>query len=384
VDNIPELTFRGPATQATVEVGAHYFCTNLMVGKKSFPKLHQCTVASRDTTDMIGSAGKVVDRKRRWRKVTLSDEHCTNGVPRMIRGGRDSYISYSLRRTEELGMMPMNFVIQGNDIKWEDNFYQEDTVISIDYLVYDPLSDGDDDDPVPSSPPTPVPNANRKNDGTRTRNTVAVALSVCLFCVCTMLLLVRQRTKRTSKNMNGAPEDPLLGEALSSSDIAREYNEAVKNGEQTFLWAKLMFVGQGRAGKTSLLKNLTHQPFSAEEAITDGADVCVIHNNTWEKSEAGLSGSTFDKAVAEVVGTKLGAQHESEPLVLLPTIRIAIVCGILLLVGLALGLALHSKDRVHHTRSYPSMSPTHRPTLPAATYCSDPGLPANGGRVPEP
>lgn len=137
-DNIPELTFRGPATQATVEVGAHYFCTNLMVGNKSFPKLHQCTVASKDTTDMVGSAGKVVGRERRWRKVTLADEHCTNGVPQLVHGGRDSYISYSLRRTEELGMMPMNFVIQGNDIKWEDNFYQEDTVISIDYLVYDP------------------------------------------------------------------------------------------------------------------------------------------------------------------------------------------------------------------------------------------------------
>jgi hypothetical protein len=138
VDNIPVFTFRGPANQAS-EAVAQYLCTNQMVGDKSFPKLHQCTIASNNATDMVGDAGKVMRHKRRWRKVTLTNSHCTNGLPKLTHGEDDSYISYSLRRTEEQGIMPINFVIQGTDIKWEDSFYQENTVVSVDYLVYDPL-----------------------------------------------------------------------------------------------------------------------------------------------------------------------------------------------------------------------------------------------------
>ena len=86
--------------------------------------------------------------------------------------------------------------------------------------------------------------------------------------------------------------------------VAQKYNDVLVSGTQPFLWTKLMFIGQGRAGKTSLLKNLTNQPFNPDEEITDGADVCVVNNSAWEKMEH-LNDANYEKGVAEVVGAQL-------------------------------------------------------------------------------
>jgi hypothetical protein len=148
-DNMPAITFRGPATGSTIEVGAHYFCTEKMVGNASFPKLHQCTVASLGmveesdgtTSDLrdVGKFGQITGSTRRWRTVTLTDAHCTNGLPPACKSSSPGcYVATSLRRTEENGIMPINFKIQGHEVQWEDNFYQENTVLAIDFMVYDP------------------------------------------------------------------------------------------------------------------------------------------------------------------------------------------------------------------------------------------------------
>jgi GTPase SAR1 family protein len=92
--------------------------------------------------------------------------------------------------------------------------------------------------------------------------------------------------------------------ATGVDEVVRAYNKAVLDGTQTVTWAKLMFIGQGRAGKTSLLRNLTHQGFQADEGITDGADVCIVSKGMWGKTEE-MSGGNFDKGVAEVVGGML-------------------------------------------------------------------------------
>ena len=83
-------------------------------------------------------------------------------------------------------------------------------------------------------------------------------------------------------------EDDGATAGLSPGAIALKYNDVVLHGMRPFLWTKLVFIGQGRAGKTSLLKNLTNQPFDANEQITDGADVCVVNSSAWEKLERGL------------------------------------------------------------------------------------------------
>eukprot|EP00935_MAST-01C_sp_MAST-1C-sp1_P002625 g2625.t1 len=71
-----------------------------------------------------------------------------------------------------------------------------------------------------------------------------------------------------------------------------------------FLFTKLVFIGQGRAGKTSLLKNLTNQPFDANEEITDGADVCVVNNSAWERLEQ-MADENFERGLAEAIGAEL-------------------------------------------------------------------------------
>jgi GTPase SAR1 family protein len=154
---------------------------------------------------------------------------------------------------------------------------------------------------------------------------------------------------------------------LSTTKIVQEFNAAVTTGTQSFPWAKLMFIGQGRAGKTSLLKNLTKQQFQADEGITDGADVCIVNNSTWGKSEK-MPGANFDKGVAEVVGAKfaqaLGEGDQDVP----PTRRhsclrrrhlwLVGLCA-LVFVGAGVGLILGLNPTLVHR---PSPAPT--PALP--------------------
>ena len=96
-----------------------------------------------------------------------------------------------------------------------------------------------------------------------------------------LLLLVFLYYRRGRKNRTSTEESTnmLRQDAASRGTLVQAYNEAVLSGTQTVTWAKLMFIGQGRAGKTSLLRNLTKQGFQADESVTDGADVCIINNS---------------------------------------------------------------------------------------------------------
>jgi hypothetical protein len=70
-----------------------------------------------------------------------------------------------------------------------------------------------------------------------------------------------------------------------------------------------MFIGQGRAGKTGFLRNLTNQGFQADEGITDGADVCIVSNTMWGEMKE-MASRNFDKAVAEMVGGKVAEEAD--------------------------------------------------------------------------
>jgi hypothetical protein len=130
-------------------------------------------------------------------------------------------------------------------------------------------------------------------------------------------------------------EVPLL--ATSVDKVVRAYNEAVLGGTQTVTWAKLMFIGQGRAGKTSLLRNLTNQGFQADEGITDGADVCIVSNGMWGKTEEMARGN-FDKGVAEVVGGKVGEETDGGQRPWYSRRYMLVVCALALVGGLVVGL----------------------------------------------
>jgi GTPase SAR1 family protein len=136
--------------------------------------------------------------------------------------------------------------------------------------------------------------------------------------------------------------EALIGGELSPEAVARKYNEVLVDGTQSFLWTKLVFIVQGRAGKTSLLNNLTNQPFEPNQEITDGADVCTISNNTWERLER-MANTNFERGVAEAVGQSLKDSTARGLEKRTPACKMwAIITGILVIAGLVIGLELHA------------------------------------------
>merc|ERR1719201_449254 len=98
----------------------------------------------------------------------------------------------------------------------------------------------------------------------------------------------------------------------------RAFNEALLNGATQARTLKVMFVGQGRAGKTSTLKALTGQPFRRDEKSTHGmtAGACEVsidfleHWQVVDKSKAECFRASFDQAVSAVVANKLKEEEE--------------------------------------------------------------------------
>jgi GTPase SAR1 family protein len=91
------------------------------------------------------------------------------------------------------------------------------------------------------------------------------------------------------------------------------YNAALVNGSKRLNWAKLMFVGQERVGKTSLLRNLTNQTHNPAETTTDGTDICIVETSDWVRLEKQpLSPSKFDQGVAHSVGNALSASKQQQ------------------------------------------------------------------------
>jgi hypothetical protein len=132
--------------------------------------------------------------------------------------------------------------------------------------------------------------------------------------------------------------------------------------------AKLMFIGQQRAGKTSLLRNLSQQDFNAAEQTTDGADLCVIGTRDWRAMKPEETAGALASGIASALALAARAQAAGEPepgpseitgrhFVKVCRVRaaaIVLTAGALLAIGLAV--------KTHSHAAVPSAPPTPRPT----------------------
>ena len=92
-------------------------------------------------------------------------------------------------------------------------------------------------------------------------------------------------------------EGILLPAAIKQLNEEGFYQELLQLGQQPLLRSKLLLVGPGRAGKTSLLRRLTRQAFIEGQTSTSGIDVDV---HLWQQSsgsgEQMEAGSEFTNA----------------------------------------------------------------------------------------
>lgn len=101
------------------------------------------------------------------------------------------------------------------------------------------------------------------------------------------------RSQHLGGHVNLEPSSPSgagshAAMSLAQSDLARQaFREALRLGKVRPRTLKLMFVGQGRAGKTSTLKALTGQGFNSQEESTHG-----LHAAMPLVQAAGAQGST--------------------------------------------------------------------------------------------
>ena len=93
------------------------------------------------------------------------------------------------------------------------------------------------------------------------------------------------------------------------------YENALKNGKVKVYRGRIMFIGQDRAGKTSLKKHLLGLPFDPDEQSTDGVEVDpstfefdVDHATNWKITNEKLSVSHFANELAKIVAGKLQEQ----------------------------------------------------------------------------
>ena len=118
-----------------------------------------------------------------------------------------------------------------------------------------------------------------------------------------------------------APSKRGLGPYQSKGIQA--YSEALnEGGDQPWMLSKLMFGGEGRAGKTSLLRSLLGQQFNEVEPSTLGAtagSVCSVRRmdaGGWQaQPEEERGRSEFQTVMARAAATRLG-EHYSESVVL--------------------------------------------------------------------
>jgi GTPase SAR1 family protein len=103
---------------------------------------------------------------------------------------------------------------------------------------------------------------------------------------------------------------------------------------------KVMLVGPGRVGKTSLLRRLTRQTFRPEEESTRGIAACAVDVTTWALSNPVFQdATTYEAAVAAEVAQQLSAAEPSvdvhtEPSPATPAkSNTRCWCGVLLLCG---------------------------------------------------
>ena len=97
------------------------------------------------------------------------------------------------------------------------------------------------------------------------------------------------------------------------------YENALKTGKVNVYRARIMLIGQDRAGKTSLKKSFLGLPFDPEEQSTDGievdpskfeVDTDLVKN--WKRTDEKLEVSQFAADLARMVARQLQENADDE------------------------------------------------------------------------
>lgn len=96
-------------------------------------------------------------------------------------------------------------------------------------------------------------------------------------------------------------------------EAQRAFRNAMWSGEVQVYRGRLMFIGQDRAGKTSLKKSLLGKPFDPQEDSTVGIEVNpskfevhVDHVKNWHPTEQKcLAVREFNEDIAKIIATDL-------------------------------------------------------------------------------
>ena len=90
------------------------------------------------------------------------------------------------------------------------------------------------------------------------------------------------------------------------------YENALKTGKVKVYRARIMLIGQDRAGKTSLKKSFLGLPFDPEEESTDGIEVDpskfevdIDQVKNWKRTDEKLGVSQFASDLAKMVAMEL-------------------------------------------------------------------------------
>ena len=101
-------------------------------------------------------------------------------------------------------------------------------------------------------------------------------------------------------------------------EAKRAYENALRNGKVKVYRGRIMLIGQDRAGKTSLKKNLLGLPFDPKEQSTDGIEVDpskfeydIDQVKNWKRTDGKLGVSHFVDDLAKMVAGKLKEEETS-------------------------------------------------------------------------
>ena len=101
-------------------------------------------------------------------------------------------------------------------------------------------------------------------------------------------------------------------------EAKRAYENALRNGKVKVYRGRIMLIGQDRAGKTSLKKNLLGLPFDPQEQSTDGIEVDpskfeydIDQVKNWKRTDGKLGVSHFVDDLAKMVAGKLNEEETS-------------------------------------------------------------------------
>ena len=97
------------------------------------------------------------------------------------------------------------------------------------------------------------------------------------------------------------------------------YENALKTGKVKVYRARIMLIGQDRAGKTSLKKSFLGLPFNLEEDSTDGIEVDpskfevdIDQVKNWKLTDKKLSVSQFALDLAKMVAKEIQERDKDE------------------------------------------------------------------------